>query len=78
MPVTQQDLNNFHRFATEQLESGHVGSFDDLFVLWDSMRSRDDVNSEVARGLDDLEAGRYQPAAEAMAEIRDEFGFAAE
>ena len=78
MSVTQHDLDTFHRFATEQLEVSDFASFDDLYVLWDSHCQRSDVNDEIQRGLSDVDAGRHQPAKEAMAEIRAEFGFAAE
>lgn len=76
MIVTQFELDSFHHFASEKLEAaGAEFTWDELFVLWDSTKHRASANAGIREGLADVQAGRYQPAAEAMEEIREEFGF---
>jgi hypothetical protein len=76
MPVTQEELDSFHRFASQKLndESADL-SWDELFIHWQSARERDEVNTAIREGLADVEAGRYQDASDAMEEIRKEFDF---
>ncbi|MBI2825195.1 MAG: hypothetical protein HYX69_10965 [Planctomycetia bacterium] len=47
---------------------------DELFMEWSDSRSRDEVNDAIRRGLADIEAGRHQPANDAMESIRQQFG----
>ena len=76
MTVTQQQLDDFHRFASEKLANGSAElTWDELFIWWRSSRDRESVNAAIRQGLADIDAGRYQPADEAMEEIRQEFGF---
>jgi hypothetical protein len=76
MSVTQEELDSFHRFASEKLNKGPADlSWDELFIHWQSARERDEVNTAIREGLADVEAGRYQDASEAMEEIRKEFDF---
>jgi hypothetical protein len=76
MPVTQEELDSFHRFASKKLNDEPAElSWDELFVHWQSAREREKVNTAVREGLADVEAGRYQDASEAMEEIRKEFDF---
>ena len=75
MPVTRDEIDEFHQFATTRIESGTVESFDDLYVEWNSSRERGDVNADIARGLADVEAGRFSPAAVVVARLSQEFGF---
>ena len=76
MAVTQDQLDDFHRFASEKLNNGGANlSWDELFILWQSEHERDEINAAIREGLADVEAGRHQPAREAMEDIRKEFGF---
>ena len=75
--VTQQQFDDFRRFASEKLANGGADlTWDELFIWWQSSRERDSVNAAIRQGLAEFDAGRYQPADEAMEEIRQEFGFA--
>lgn len=75
--VTQAQVDSFHRFASEKLAGGGSDlSWDELFIQWRSISEREEVNAAIREGLADVEAGRCQPAVEAMEEIRKEFGFA--
>jgi hypothetical protein len=39
---------------------------------------RNEINAAIRKGLDDVEAGRVQPAEKVMKEIRQQFGFSKE
>ena len=71
MAVTQDDLDNFHRFATERLTNGDADlTIDDLVIEWDSRRDRDEINAAIREGLADIDAGRTRPANEVTEELR--------
>jgi predicted transcriptional regulator len=71
MAVTQDDLDNFHRFATERLSHGEADlTIDDLVIEWDSRRDRDEINAAIREGLADVDAGRTRPANEVTEELR--------
>ena len=71
MAVTQGDLDNFHRFATERLSHGEADlTIDDLVIEWDSRRDRDEINAAIREGLADVDAGRTRPANEVTEELR--------
>jgi hypothetical protein len=75
MPVTQIELDSFHRFASEKLGSGESSlGWDDLFLLWDATCHRDAVNAAIHQGLDEVDRGDFESADVAMDEIRAEFG----
>jgi len=76
MPVTSEQLDAFHRFGAEQIANGSSDlSWDELFILWESQDARDDVNAAIREGIGDVDAGRYESADKALADIRNEFGF---
>ena len=74
MPLSLQDIDSFHEFATQHIQAGTAETFDELYILWQSQCERGDVNQQIEIGLDDITAGRTQLADEAMEEIRAEFG----
>ena len=77
MATVREELESFHRFAAERLESETTEpSFGELLVEWQERRERDSVNAAIRRGLADVEAGRVEPSDQAMESIRQEFGFA--
>ena len=69
MSVTQAEIDQFHEFATERTKASPVDSFDDLYLEWESTRRRADINAEIARGLKDVAAGRFDPADDAMTAV---------
>lgn len=74
--VTQQQIDDFHHFASERLGGDSVDvSWDELLIEWQSACERDAENAAIREGLADVDAGRYQPAAEAMEEVLKEFKF---
>ena len=71
MSVTQDELNSFHRFATERLSKSEAElSIDDLVIEWDSRRNRDQINAAIREGLADIDSGRTRPADEVTEELR--------
>ena len=71
MAVTQDELDSFHRFATERLrKSGEELTIDDLVIEWDSVRNREEINSAIREGLADIDAGRTRPVDQVTEELR--------
>jgi hypothetical protein len=72
--VTQNELDEFHRFATERLRAtAEVLSMDDLVVEWDSLRNRDEINDAIREGLTDIEEGRTRPAGAVTEQLRKKY-----
>ena len=79
MSSVREDLDSFHQFAAQQLASGESAvSLDELFLLWHDARERDQINLAIRQGLADVQAGRFQPADQAMEVIRTDHGFSKE
>ena len=75
MAVTQQELDDFHQFASEWIQNGAAEiSFDDVVTEWESRRDRDEINAAIRKGLADVDAGRHRPADEVMEELRQKHG----
>ena len=71
MAVTQEELDRFHRFASEKLGNGGGDlSWDELFIQWESICDQDDVNAAIKQGLADVDAGRHRPASEVMEDLQ--------
>ena len=80
MTVTQEQLDSFHRFASEKLGNGGGElTWQELLALWrlenPSEQERSQTNAAIRNALEEIEAGLVQPADEAMEEIRKDFGF---
>jgi predicted transcriptional regulator len=77
MSTAREDLDQFHQFAAKRLaDELATVSLDDLYAQWHDHRHRDEVNRAIRQGLADVDAGRFQPADQAMEKIRQQFGFA--
>ena len=75
MAVTQDDLDNFHRFATEKLRStGAVDSLQDLLDMWRREQEYAETVNDIRQGLEDYDAGRAEPRAKAFTDIRRDLG----
>lgn len=76
MTSTRDELERFQQFAADRLATAaSEPSFDELFLEWQDRRERETVNQAIRRGLADADAGRHEPIEQAMAAIREEFGF---
>jgi hypothetical protein len=77
MMISQNDLDNFHLFATNEIaRAGREVSLEELVSQW---RAQVDVGTveSVRRGMADAEAGRTQTLSDVDARIRTELGFPA-
>jgi predicted transcriptional regulator len=75
MATTREELENFHEYAATRLrETSTELSLDELLMEWADRRDRSEINAAISRGLADIDAGRFEPADQAMARIREEFG----
>ena len=71
MTVTQDELDSFHRFATERLrKNDRELTIDDLVIEWDSTRNREEINAAIREGLEDIDAGRARTADQVTEELR--------
>lgn len=78
MIVTQDDVEQFHKFAMGKLSNGGAGlTWQELFDAWMTedppAPERDEVNAIIRQGLEDIEAGRFRPAEDVNAELRRKF-----
>jgi putative addiction module CopG family antidote len=71
---------DLRQFVQHELASGHYGSTRELLVegLRLLQRDRAEAVRGIRSGLDDVEAGRLQPLAEAFEDLRNELGVGAE
>lgn len=71
MAVTQEDLENFHRFASQRIGNGAPElSLGELVEEWRAAQENRDVHAAIQESLADVEAGRTTPFREASAEFR--------
>lgn len=70
MSVTQGDLDDFQRFASERLAGQGAESLGELLREWEAARERREVIDSVRRGLADVDAGRTRPAQDALDDLR--------
>jgi hypothetical protein len=76
MATTREELESFYQYAAGRLKDGESEpSLDDLLMEWADSRDRPAINEAIRRGLADVDAGRHEPADQAMEKIRNEFGF---
>jgi hypothetical protein len=76
MTVTQNDLDNFHHFASQELaQPRHALSLEDLVRQWSEQRGRAETVESVRRAVVDADSGRVRDVEEVDAAIRSELGF---
>lgn len=64
------ELENFHRFVTEQLKNGPATlTPEQVLANW---REQLDTVASIQRGLDDIDAEQTQPSSDVLADLRDE------
>ena len=75
MSAALEELELFHEFASRRLaKGGESVSLDELLMEWHDSRDRESINAAIRRGLADVDAGRYEPAEQALQKIGREFG----
>jgi hypothetical protein len=76
MAITQNDLDDFHNFASQELaQTRPVLSLEDLVREWNAQREQAETIASVRRGVADAEEGRLRDASEVDTAIRGELGF---
>jgi hypothetical protein len=73
MSVSLDQLDDFHRFALQQVLTGGAESLAELARQWEVGRERAEVNQALDEAIEDLRAGRYQPAADVSREMRRKY-----
>lgn len=70
MTVTKDELENFGRFAADEVERGSATSLEQLVTLWRT-RQNEHVNDAIRQGLEQADAGLGRPLGDFMAEFRE-------
>ena len=81
MPMmdTQQQLEEFHRFALVRLsQTPNKIELDDLLLEWYDSKESDLIHATIRQGLANMEAGKGKPADAVSRELRSKFGFPTE
>ena len=75
MPATRQELDSFHRFASEKFaDHGTDVSLEELLALWRQEREYSETVDDVRQGINDHDAGRGQALADAFHDVRAALG----
>jgi hypothetical protein len=78
MAVTQDQIDSFHRFASDRIANGGADlSFQEIVALWKLDNPSDEERAEVIaainQGVKDIESGNHRPADEFMDEMRRKY-----
>ena len=77
MPTTKQELDRFHRFASEKCAVPPVdASLEDLLALWRQDCEYSETVEDVRQGLRDYDAGTGQALTDVCQDVRANLGFA--
>jgi len=71
MPVTKDDIQDFHRFVDERLSNGGADSLRQLVAEWEE---RQEANAAIRQGIADIDAERTEPFFESQDRFRQERG----
>jgi predicted transcriptional regulator len=78
MPVSLDQLDDFHRFAQQKLQDEGAESLEELCDLWriehPSMEEQAEIHEAIRQGLADIAAGRHRPVREVIEELRAKHG----
>ena len=82
MAVTQAALDSFYQIASDRIQNVGVESPEELFDLWQLLNptaeEQTSIDAAIARGIEDINAGRHRSAREVTNEIRHKYGISAE
>ncbi|MDA0586827.1 MAG: hypothetical protein O2820_07110 [Planctomycetota bacterium] len=74
MTVTRQQLDSFHRFASEQIRLQPAASLDELLDQWRREAEQTEAVADIQQGLQDYADGKARHVAEAFADVRHRTG----
>jgi hypothetical protein len=76
MSVNQNDLDDFHQFASQELtQPRHALNLEDLVKRWNEQREQTETIESIRRGVVDAESGRIRDIEDVDTAIRSELGF---
>lgn len=83
MPLTQEQIDSFHRFASEKMSNGGANmTMQEVLQLWalenPTDQERSEVNAIIRQGDEDIAAGRGRPVDEVNEELRRKYNLSAE
>lgn len=70
MTVTKQQLDSFHRFASERIQSQPASSLDELLDQWRREAEESETVADIQQGLREYADGKARSVDEAFADIR--------
>ena len=77
MSATLQELESFTHFAQQRLGAAEADlSLEDCVRLWRQRTEQQALLNDLQQGQADLEAGRAQPLAAAVDDVRQQLGLA--
>ena len=71
MPVTKDDIQDFHCFVDEKLATGGADSLRQLVAEWEQRRK---TNEAISQGVADIKADRTEPFLDSQDQFREERG----
>ena len=74
MAVTDEDLQDFNRYASKRVNNGGVDSMATLFRDWLDQCEAIELADDVRQAQVDIAAGLGKPAAEVFANLREKLG----
>lgn len=83
MPLTQEQIDSFHRFASDRISNGGPEmTMQELLQLWTlenpTDQERAEVNAIIRQGDEDIAAGRGRSIDEVNEELRRKYNVSAE
>lgn len=80
--TTQEQIESFRRFASEEIRRGSTADIDELYARWrvenPTQAEREEVSAIIRQGDEDIAAGRGRPADEVNEELHQKYGLSAE
>lgn len=73
MSVSLDQLDDFHRFALDHLQSSDAESIAELARQWEAAREREEIKEALAEAREDIKAGRYRPAEDVSRDMRRKY-----
>jgi hypothetical protein len=71
--VSLDQLDDFHRFALQQVQIGDAESIAELARQWDAARERKEIEAALDEAMEDIKAGRYRPAEDVSRDMRKKY-----
>jgi hypothetical protein len=70
MAITPEELESFHRFATERIRNGSSLTIETLVGEWRRAQQKDHAAAAIRQAIIDIEAGNFRLLDDFMTEFR--------